>query len=306
MYTEKDKKDYATKITKVSRETGLPYEVCLAFGGDRVRLSLFKDILECSINNDLKDIEHSFLFNQFTEHIDIDEETGKNVNFEIPYYYQDEILSENIRRICRASKKLLRGITGGNTAYKELDLEALSTKAFSAIARHLLAVAEKKLMQVQLYECMSLLDETHLSEFKTGTFYVSKDAKQLQGMSVLKMLGITELVIQYGVTVIRPYAFENVPLKRVTFSRTVSHIRDGAFKGCSLSQVALPENKFLTEIGVDAFSHNPIEELELPKTILEFDGYSFRKTPLKRVFVHPGTKLRHVAKHTEVKEVEYE
>jgi len=303
MYTKNEKIAFARRVTLLAEKTDMPYDVCMALGGEEAKIALLKDTLLPGIDNDLKDLQSSFLFNQFIEHVNIDADTGKVVDFEIPYHYMSELESTTVFDRCGAIQKILRGITGSSILFCELEITELSKRNVFIFANYLKEVLETRLLSVCMSEALKMIDQKHIRDLEEGSFYVRKGIKQLRALWVLKYLKVKEVVIPYGVTVIRPYAFENARIEKITFSRTVSHIQRGAFYGCSLKNIELPENKFLTELGIDAFSGNPLNEICIPANIKAFDFYAFRKTPLKCVTIQKDTKVYHKPKNVEIKEV---
>lgn len=302
MYTKNEKEAFARRVTLLAQRTDMPYDICMALGGEEAKVLLLKDVLLPAIENDLSDLSTSFLFNKVVEHINIDSDTGKVVDSEIPYHYMNELKSTDIFSRCNAIRKVLRGITGSSITFSELEIAEMSKRNASAIADYMHDTIYTKLLEVCISEAIKIVDPKKSGEMLAGVFYVRPGVKHLKGLWVLKYLGIKKVVLPYGVTLIRPYTFENTGIEEIVLSRTVSHIQKGAFFNCNLKEVVFPENKFLNELGFDAFTGNKIQKIICPKNITTFDFYSFRKNPLKEVSVSKGTKLFHTPENITVKE----
>lgn len=92
-----------------------------------------------------------------------------------------------------------------------------------------------------------------------------------------------------GIPVGRIYSMKsssNVTFKNVTIPKSVKVINKGAFSNCGIQRLTFATGSQINDIGENAFSHNNIQELNLPKQKISigFDAFSYNK--IKKISVY--------------------
>lgn len=277
----------------LSAKYKIPYRICLALQGDEERISFFAKELGNVILNDLykEDKSKSFLRAFVLKKTNIDGETGKAIDIGFHYDYLSELHHTDRTRQRLALQKVLCGLTGSSLILEKLKISQLSNNGINILSDYFYTEIRNSLDKIHLTNALMQVDENHIKDLKNGVFYFSSSVKHIANMSVLKLLNIHTVILPYGVTVIEAHAFENSGIRAVTFSKTVSHIKEKAFYNCQLTKVVLPDNKYLTSLGEGAFARNPqLTEVKLPKEMELVDMKAFEDCPITKIFASENLK----------------
>lgn len=271
-----------------AKKLGVPTAIYLAFQKNKTKISELKKLVTETASEDIAR-PNSFLLTKYTKKINIDSETGRDVDFGIPYFYKSELLHGTYKKYAIA--KIFRGLTGTRCFYEQLEIDKLSQKSISAVAKFLQEELSKVIAHAQLRSAFDLLDPFHAKDLMRGVFYVKSGVKHIEDLRGLRFLSIREVVLPIGVTVIRSFAFESVPLDTVIIPKTVSKIEERAFFGCGLKSIMLPKNKYLKSLGTKAFAKNNIETLFIPENFTVFDFNWFEDNPLREIDTQKNLRI---------------
>lgn len=265
----------------LAKKAGVPLSVYLALKKDDSKVELLKTFITNSVEQDLTH-ENSFLLTRYAKHKNIDPTTGKDVDPGIPYHYKSELLHSETRRVY-AIAKVMYGLTGNTLVFDNLEINKLSKKSISAIAKYIQEELSKAIAHAQLMKAIELLDKNHAKDLMRGVFYISPKVRHIEDMRGLRFMQIKKVIIPNGVTAIRAHAFESVSLESVSLPKTLSRIEDYAFRGCGLSEISIPKNKYLKNLGAKAFALNKITRISIPETFNVFDFDWFEGNPLEEI-----------------------
>ena len=104
--------------------------------------------------------------------------------------------------------------------------------------------------------------------------------------------GISEVVIEEGITVIGDYAFYDSAVKKVTLPSTLTEIGQYAFAYSDVAEIALPST--LTEIGKYAFAYSALKSVTVPESVSTMGEYAFAYSMLESATLQGSYFVTHM------------
>ena len=104
--------------------------------------------------------------------------------------------------------------------------------------------------------------------------------------------GISEVIIEEGITVIGDYAFYDSAVKKVTLPSTVTEIGQYAFAYSDVAEIALPST--LTEIGQYAFAYSALKSVTVPESVSTMGEYAFAYSMLESATLQGSYFVTHM------------
>lgn len=274
---------------EIAENTKVPLRVCMALGGDIGKINVLgKKIINPLLEEDSEALK-KVIFNT-------DPTDSKKF-----FRYLSILPVKSSERV--ALKKLFLLISESDDVSNILDIDSMPQESIDELAKFFFATLRNNIEKRELQGAFRIIDPNHIKDLNRPEgkmFYISPGTaehpveKHVGELGALRVLGIDEVVIPYGVSVIKSFAFENSKIKRVQIPNTVSHIHNHAFFGCDLESVTIPNNQFLTSLGMSAFANNPrLHEVYLPASITELDMRVFENSPVKKIFSPVRLTLTH-------------
>ena len=104
--------------------------------------------------------------------------------------------------------------------------------------------------------------------------------------------GISEVIIEEGITVIGDYAFYDSAVKKVTLPSTLTEIGQYAFAYSDVAEIALPST--LTEIGQYAFAYSALKSVTVPESVSTMGEYAFAYSMLESATLQGSYFVTHM------------
>ena len=119
----------------------------------------------------------------------------------------------------------------------------------------------------------------------------SVDGQQVTviGENAFRNLGITSVVLYYGITEIKNGAFQNNQISELKLSNTIKIIGPYSFKTNWLTSLVIPEG--VETIGVHAFAGNRLKYVSLPSTLKSIGSYAFLSNQLEEIDLQSNATL---------------
>lgn len=141
-----------------------------------------------------------------------------------------------------------------------------------------------------------------------NTSYSSNNNVIIENATNRLVQGSISSIIPYGVKTIGNSAFKGMKIKNIDIPDSVTVIEEGAFSGCSLTDIILPDGitrientvfynkpisnikfpKNLKSIGESAFWNSGFITLEIPSTVTQIEASAFKRTRIKNLILNEG------------------